>query len=536
MIHIFLLACAVTCYAVNNGLARTPPMGWNSYNHFGCGYNEQVIRQTIQAMNNTGLAAVGYEYINLDDCWQSSRNNQGVIVPDSSRLPNGVKPLADFAHSLRLKFGLYSDAGTQTCAGRPGSLNYEQKDADTYAHWGVDYLKYDNCNNEGLPVKQRYQAMSKALLSCGRPILFSMCEWGVENPATWGPAIANSWRTTGDISDTWASITSRIDQNDAWWRYAGPGGWNDPDMLEVGNGVLSSIEYESHFSLWALAKAPLILGCDIRNMDADTKRIVLNSEVIAVNQDPLGVQGHKVAVNGNLEVWAGPLQEGSWVAILFNRGTSQATITANWGNIGIPNGVSCTVRDLWKHANLGVFTNSFSASVASHGVVMVKLIPKKGSDQQTVPEKVPETVPQTIPVTPPSTGCSVQVTYNIPATSIWWVQLYAPPNHNIELICNDNPQLVILCAYEWGNYVCDPQGKACNEPRQVIIDNSGTSCPIGGVANAVASDNDIYSGAAQQSIVPIVVLSVGIVLVVVLFALVVLLIKISSGESKEEQV
>jgi len=292
-VSFLILSVATIVCGLDNGLGRTPQMGWNSWNKFACNINEKLIRETIDALVSTGLAKAGYNYINLDDCWQSGRTKDGKIVVDP-RFPNGIKPLVDYAHSKGLKFGLYSDAGTNTCQGRPGSLGYETIDAQTYAEWGVDYLKYDNCYNTGTKPEERYPPMRDALNKTGRPIFFSMCEWGVDDPAKWAKTIGNSWRTTGDISDDWYSMTSIIDKNDLWADYAGPGGWNDPDMLEVGNGGMTTDEYRTHFSLWALAKAPLIIGCDITKMSQDTRDILMNDEVIAVNQDPLGVQGRKI--------------------------------------------------------------------------------------------------------------------------------------------------------------------------------------------------------------------------------------------------
>ena len=217
--------------ALNNGLARTPQMGWNSWNHFVCSIDEQLIRGTAQAIINTGLAAAGYNYVNLDDCWQVDRNIDGTIIADPQAFPSGIKALADDIHALGLKFGLYSDCGMETCQGRPGGLNYEKIDARTYASWGVDYLKYDNCNNDDIDPKLRYPRMRDALNMSGRAILFSMCEWGVEDPATWAPQVGNSWRTTNDIRDEWGSMLSNVDRSDRWWQRAGPGGWNDPDMV-----------------------------------------------------------------------------------------------------------------------------------------------------------------------------------------------------------------------------------------------------------------------------------------------------------------
>ena len=294
---IFLLTIIFSSgYCVDNGLGMTPQMGWNTWNKFQCNISEQLIRDSIDALNKSGLIEVGYKYINLDDCWQSSRDENGKIVPDPNAFKNGIKPLADYAHSKGLLFGLYSDAGIKTCAGRPGSLGYEEKDAQTYAEWGVDYLKYDNCFNNDIKSIDRYPKMSEALNKTGRPIFYSICQWGEEEVATWAKKYGNSWRTTGDISDNWNSMLRIIDLNDKWHNYSGPGGWNDPDMLEVGNGGLNWTEYKTHFSLWAISKAPLIIGCDITKMDNKTKEILSNTEVIAVNQDKLGIQGRKIKV------------------------------------------------------------------------------------------------------------------------------------------------------------------------------------------------------------------------------------------------
>eukprot|EP00252_Welwitschia_mirabilis_P013804 TRINITY_DN3042_c0_g1_i1.p1 TRINITY_DN3042_c0_g1~~TRINITY_DN3042_c0_g1_i1.p1 ORF type:complete len:403 (+),score=77.17 TRINITY_DN3042_c0_g1_i1:501-1709(+) len=356
-----------------NGLGRTPPLGWNSWNHFGCNIDEKVIRETADAMISTGLSKVGYKYINIDDCWaEQNRDVQGNLVPKSSTFPSGMKSLADYVHSKGLKLGIYTDAGQYTCSKTmPGSLGHEEQDAVTFASWGIDYLKYDNCYNTGLMPQQRYPKMSKALEKAARPIFFSMCEWGDQNPATWAPKIANSWRTTGDIQDNFASVMSLADQNDKWAAYAGPGGWNDPDMLEVGNGKMNTEEYRSHFSLWALMKAPLLIGCDIRSASRETLEIIGNKEVIAVNQDPLGAQGRKVAKNGDLEVWAGPLSNKRVAVILWNRGNGMATITANWADIGLPSNAVAQARDLWAHSNLQPNPRgSLSSPVGPHACKM----------------------------------------------------------------------------------------------------------------------------------------------------------------------
>ncbi|KAG0468154.1 hypothetical protein HPP92_017482 [Vanilla planifolia] len=280
---------------LNNGLALTPQMGWNSWNFFGCEINETVIKETANALISTGLADLGYKYVNIDDCWSSIfRSLKGELVPHPKTFPSGIKALADYVHGKGLKLGIYSDAGVFTCQVRPGSIFHEEVDAKTFASWGVDYLKYDNCFNLGIKPEKRYPPMRDALNSTGRTIFYSICEWGVDDPATWAGKVGNSWRTTDDINDTWVSMTAIADINDKWASYAGPGGWNDPDMLEVGNGGMNYSEYRSHFSIWALMKAPLLIGCDVRNMTAATLEILSNKEVIAVNQ------GRKVSVTGKV--------------------------------------------------------------------------------------------------------------------------------------------------------------------------------------------------------------------------------------------
>ncbi|KAI3907862.1 hypothetical protein MKW92_049400 [Papaver armeniacum] len=364
---------------LNNGLGSTPQMGWNSWNHFQCNIEEKLIRETADAMVSTGLAAVGYNYINLDDCWgELNRDSQGNLVPKASAFPSGIKALADYVHSKGLKLGIYSDAGVFTCSKQmPGSLGHEEQDAKTFTSWGVDYLKYDNCHNTGTSPKDRYPKMSKALLESGRSIFFSLCEWGDQDPATWAPGLGNSWRTTGDIEDKWESMTKLADLNDKWAAYAGPGGWNDPDMLEVGNGGMTTEEYRSHFSIWALVKAPLLIGCDIRSMNNVTTELLSNKEVIAVNQDKLGVQGKKVKKDGDLEVWAGPLSGHRKALVLWNRGSQQASITANWQDIGLKPSTVVNVRDLWAHSTQASVKDSLSATVDSHACKMYVLTPNR---------------------------------------------------------------------------------------------------------------------------------------------------------------
>jgi len=376
LVFTLLLAGAQTnALAVGNGLARTPPMGWNSWNKFGCNVSEQLIKEIADAMVASGMKKAGFQYVNIDDCWQESRDSAGNIVADPARFPGGMKALADYVHAKGLKLGIYTDAGTMTCEKRPGSLDHELQDAKTYAAWGVDYVKIDWCHTEGLDPQKQYAKFRDALAQCGRPIVFSICNWGRNQPWTWGPATGNLWRTTGDIQDNWASVLKILDNpSQQHAEAAGPGGWNDPDMLEVGNGKMTDAEYRSHFGLWAMMAAPLIAGNDLRSMSQATKDILMNPEVIAIDQDSAGKQGTRIRAEGSSEVWAKPLkQKGAVAILLFNRGEAAAEISANWGEVGLPPG-KAKVRDLWAHTDRGVFTDSFKANVPPHGVVMLKIV------------------------------------------------------------------------------------------------------------------------------------------------------------------
>ncbi len=362
---------------LDNKLARTPPMGWNSWNHFGCDVSAQLIRETADAMAKSGMRDAGYQYLVIDDCWQVARDAAGRLVADSVRFPGGMKPLAEYVHSKGLKFGLYTDAGRQTCQRRPGTYGSEEIDARTFAEWGVDYVKEDWCNSEGLDGPTQYAKFRDALAKAGRPIVFSICEWGSNRPWEWGPRTGNLWRTTGDIGDRWASMIALLDLNAQYALAASPGAWNDPDMLEVGNGGMTEDEYRAHFSLWALMAAPLMAGNDVRTMAASTRDILLNKDVVAVDQDSLGVQGMLVQEPApDLQVWAKPLSDGSRAVVLFNRSALQTVITASWRALGIRG--PARVRDLWTHAELGTFPGRFMATVPAHGVVMVRVSPASG--------------------------------------------------------------------------------------------------------------------------------------------------------------
>lgn len=365
---------------LSNGLGMTPPMGWNSWNHFNCFINETTIKETADALVTTGLAQLGYRYVNIDDCWaEYNRDAKGYLVPKKSTFPSGMKAVADYVHSKGLKLGIYSDAGYRTCSKKmPGSLGYEKRDAKTFVSWGIDYLKYDNCNNGNVKPTVRYPIMTRALMNTGRPIFLSLCEWGDMHPALWGSQLGNSWRTTNDINDSWESMVSRADQNEVYAEYARPGGWNDPDMLEVGNGGMTKDEYIVHFSIWAISKAPLLIGCDVRYMTKDTMKILGNKEVIAVNQDPLGVQAKKVRMEGDLEVWAGPLSGYRTAVVLLNRGTNgePTPAVANWDDIGIPPNTLVEARDLWEHQTLKEpKTDKLTVVLGPHSCKMFILTP-----------------------------------------------------------------------------------------------------------------------------------------------------------------
>ncbi|MBM9508177.1 NPCBM/NEW2 domain-containing protein [Streptomyces sp. KK5PA1] len=372
-------AAAPAAAAVDNGLALAPQMGFNDWNAFGCNVSEQLIEQTADAFVSSGLKAAGYTYVNIDDCWMThSRDASGRLVPDPAKFPDGIKGTADYVHARGLKLGIYEDAGTATCAGYPGSLGHETTDAQTFADWGVDYLKYDNCNNNSDGSRQdfvnRYTAMGNALKATGRPILYSLCEWGQQSPWEWAGGVGNSWRTTGDIGDSWSSMIGIAHQNQPLAAYAGPGAWNDPDMLEVGNGGMTDTEYRTHFSLWSEMAAPLLIGTDVRTASAATLAILGNTDVIAVDQDALGKQGTVVSNSGGLVVMSKPLADGGRAVTLTNENTGAQTVSTTVSALGIGGASSYAVKDLWSKAT-STTTGSISASVPAHGTVMLRVTP-----------------------------------------------------------------------------------------------------------------------------------------------------------------
>jgi alpha-galactosidase len=357
-------------------------MGWNSWNKFACNVNEAIVRRVADAMVSSGMRDAGYHYVVIDDCWHGPRDAEGNITADRERFPSGMRALADYIHAQGLKFGIYSDAGRTTCGGRPGSQGHEYQDARTYASWGVDYLKYDWCATGTRNAEEAYALMADALRATGRDIVFSICEWGNNQPWLWAQRVGNLWRTTGDIYDHWDGVDrwqhgvmNIVDQNEPLWPFAGPGHWNDPDMLEIGNGGMSDSEYRAHFSLWAMMAAPLIAGNDIAAMTPATREILLNREVIAVDQDALGAQGRRVWRQGTSEVWMKPLAGGGRALLLLNRGEAPAEIAADWAQLDWPPALRARLRDLWAHRDLPRAAGRVSATVAPHGVAMLRVQP-----------------------------------------------------------------------------------------------------------------------------------------------------------------
>jgi len=331
--QILFILLAVLSYNVSaqkfNQIANTPPMGWNSWNKFGCDVSEKLIMGIADAMGSNKMVDAGYEYIVIDDCWQVGRDENGEIIVDKDRFPNGMEYLADYIHSKGLKFGIYSCAGTKTCQGRPGGRGYEFQDARTYARWGVDYLKYDWCNSNTQNAQASYEIMRNALYAAGRPVVFSLCEWGQSKPWEWAKDVGHLWRTTEDIVDRWDAMISIFDEQKDLAKYAGPGHWNDPDMLEVGNGGMSTEEYRTHFSLWCMLAAPLMAGNDLQNMTKETLGILTNKEMITINQDTLGKQAFCFRDNGDYEIWVKKLAEEEKAICLLNRSDEVKTVEVN---------------------------------------------------------------------------------------------------------------------------------------------------------------------------------------------------------------
>jgi len=356
-------------------LARTPPMGWNSWGHFGLRIDDAIIRAQADALVKSGMKAAGYEYVVIDGGWEGYHDAQGVFHPNILKFPD-MKALCDYIHSLGLKVGIHTSPGPVTCSGREASYGHEQQDAETFARWGIDFVKYDWCSGSMVykpdEMRAAYEKFHQELAHAGRPILYSLCEYGMQDVWKWGPSVgASMWRTTGDIQDNYLSMSYIGFEQNGLEKYAGPGHWNDPDMLEVGNGRMTDEEYRTHMSLWSLLAAPLFASNDLTSMTPETLAILTNREVIAVNQDPAGIQGHRVWEEGPLEIWMKPLADGSKAVGLFNRDEHEMTMTLNFKDIGITR--PAKVRDLWAHKDLDTFKGNFTTSVPRHGVVMLRV-------------------------------------------------------------------------------------------------------------------------------------------------------------------
>jgi alpha-galactosidase len=371
-------------FAQTTTLAATPPMGWNSWNLFAGRVSDKDVRAAADAMVSSGMKDAGYLYINIDDTWQGQRDAQGNIHANS-KFPD-MKALADYVHSKGLKIGIYSGPGAKTCAKYVGSLGHEEQDAKTYAAWGIDYLKYDLCSyrqnmiaeapndpaKQFQMMKDAYEKMHKALQATGRPIVYSFCQYGWNAVWEWGPSLgANLWRTTGDINPTWDRMTLIGFSQAGLAKYTGPGHWNDPDMLEVGNGKLTLDENRLHMSLWAILAAPLLAGNDLSQMPAETASILTNRDVIAIDQDPLGKQGDRVSAVGPVEIWSKPLQGGAKAVALFNRDDTALPVTLKLSDVGFGGGAKA--RDIWQSKDLGTLQGSYTATVPRHGVVLLRL-------------------------------------------------------------------------------------------------------------------------------------------------------------------
>ncbi len=371
---IVLISFAVFGFAQDK-LAATPPMGWNSWNHYGPTIDDKIVRATADAMVATGMKAAGYQYINIDDGWEGKRDAKG-FIHTNEKFPD-MKALADYVHSKGLKLGIYSSPGPKTCAGYEGSLGHEEQDAQTFAEWGIDYLKYDWCQSSGTRPEMlaSYSKMRDAIKKAGRPIVLSLCEYGWNKVWEWGESVSgNLWRTTGDITDEYRIMAEIGFNQNGLEKFAGPGHWNDPDMLEVGNGGMNEDEYRTHMGLWVILAAPLIAGNDLSAMTPYTHELLTNPEVIAVDQDPLGKQGYRIAQEGPFEVWMKPMADGSKVVGLFNRQRTTEQMTVDFTALGISG--EATVRDLWLKKDVGVFKGKYSAYVPRHGVVLVRIHPK----------------------------------------------------------------------------------------------------------------------------------------------------------------
>jgi alpha-galactosidase len=397
-VNCLLLISLITCTSLHaqkfEELAQTPPMGWNSWNTFQTNINEPLLKGMVDTYVSSGMKDAGYQYFVLDDGWMAmERGQDGNLVADPKKFPNGIKSFIDYVHSKGLKFGIYNCAGTKTCAGYPGTRGYEYQDARLYASWGVDYLKFDWCNTDGLNAREAYTTMSKAIRAAGRPMIFSLCEWGNHQPWLWAKNVGQLWRSTGDIhagfvqnlsKGTWTalSVLTILDKQDSIRQYAGPGHWNDPDMLEVGNGMAYN-EDKAHFSLWCMLAAPLMAGNDLRKMSEQTTAILTNKEVIAIDQDRLGIEGFRYYSFDGLEIWIKPLSNNELAVCFLNRSTRPQEVSYDWKAHPVKDSVSKTnvdfnqttykLHDLWSKKDIGATAKTFKQTIGVNDVVLLRL-------------------------------------------------------------------------------------------------------------------------------------------------------------------
>jgi alpha-galactosidase len=366
------------------GLAPTPPMGWNSWNTFGTNVDEGLIKGMADAMISSGMQAAGYNYVVIDDGWEAlARDANGNLVPDPKRFPNGMKVVGDYLHAKGFKFGIHNCAGTKTCSGYPGGRGHEFQDARTYASWGVDYLKYDWCYHGTANAEETYKTMRDGLYAAGRPVVFSLCEWGNTKPWLWAEEVGHLWRTTGDITDCygcqdvyamgWKYI---LKSQNGLEKYAGPDHWNDPDMLEVGTPGLTLAESRAHFTLWCILAAPLMAGNDVRNMSDDIRKILTHKEVIAIDQDPLGKQGYQFMEHPGKEIWVKELSNSNWAVCFFNNSEEKVQIRVHWPHLSFLQG-NYDVRDVWQGKSLGTTAKDFIGDLPARDVILFKLSPVK---------------------------------------------------------------------------------------------------------------------------------------------------------------
>jgi alpha-galactosidase len=510
-----LLVSQIAVYGQFPELAKTPPMGWNSWNAFGLNINSKIVKSVADSMDVKGLKDAGYEYIVIDDGWQIDRDKSGKIMVDSTRFPEGIKYLADYVHSKGLKFGIYTCCGTKTCGGRPGSYGFEAIDAKTYAEWGVDYIKEDWCNTVGMDTHVQYQIMSDAIRATGRPMILSLCEWGVSSPWEWAKGVGAMWRTTNDIQDcydcvrNWGGMgwVAIMEKNVNLAPFAGPGHWNDPDMLEVGNKALNALECRAHFSMWCMLAAPLIAGNNISTMNDTIRDILTAPEIIAIDQDPLGIQGTRIKNENGLQVWQKPLKGGSIAVALLNVTKSSAQMSVSLEELGLRKGVKSSVRDLWSRKNLASINDIYKTEVAAHGVVVLKIKGKKAPvsmlkfNQPTV--EIMKGNHQTIQLTVAPSTTPIQVISSneeILSLSIAGVNTY-------KLTAKKEGNCTIKATTGNGkmSVTCNVKVLASTIPSpwkfDEIKDNKASVFYDGGVFSIEAAGSDIWSGTDQFAFV-----------------------------------